>query len=247
MIFFYRAISTSTLGKSNIVKHRIDTGNHEPIARKAYREDKVKRKVVKEEVEKMFKQGVIRESYGPWSFPIIIVGKKDGTKRFCLDFRALNEITVTDAYPMPRIDNLLDSFRCAKYFTSLDLLSGYWQIEMEEKDIPKTAFVCSKGKFECLRMPFGLKNAPATFQRAMNKAFEEFIYEFVKVYIDDILIYSRTFEEHLEHIRKVFEKLREINMKVKLKKCKFGEKEVEYLGYIVGSNELKPDPKKIKK
>jgi hypothetical protein len=129
----------------------------------------------------------------------------------------------------------------------LDLLSGYWQIEMEEEDIPKTAFVCSKGKFECLRMPFGLKNAPATFQRAMNKAFEEFIHEFIEVYIDDILIYSRTWEEHLEHIKKVFEKLREINMKVKLKKCKFGEREVEYLGHIVGSNGLKPDPKKIEK
>jgi len=141
----------------------------------------------------MWDLGMIRKSYGPWAFPIVIVKKKDGSDRFCIDYRSLNDITETDAYPMPRIDDLMNSFRCANYFTSLDLASGYWQIEMEEEDIPKTAFVCSQGKFEFIRMPFGLKNTPATFQRAMNEAFEAYIHDFMEVYIDDIMIYSKTF------------------------------------------------------
>jgi hypothetical protein len=241
------SLSTSELGRTNIEKHKINTKDHPPIAKRAYRENDENRKIIKEEVQKMWDLGMIRKSYGPWAFPVVIVKKKDGTNRFCIDYRSLNDITETDAYPMPRIDDLMDSFRNANYFTSLDLASGYWQIEMEEEDIPKTAFVCSQGKFECTRMPFGLKNAPATFQRAMNEAFDPYLHRFLEIYIDDLMTYSKTFREHLTHLRKVFEKLREINMKVKLKKCRFGDEEVEYLGHIVGRNGLRPDPKKIEK
>jgi hypothetical protein len=140
----------------------------------------------------MLEQKVIKKSYGPWALPVVIVMKKDGSTKFYINYRALNEITETDSYPMPKIDDLMDSFKQAKYFTSLDLASGYWQIEMEEQDKPKTAFVCSQGKYECERMPFRLKNAPATFQRVMNETFEEYIHEFVVVYIDDIMIYPKT-------------------------------------------------------
>src|SRR5215475_3453521 len=134
----------------------------------------------------MEEAGVIRKSYGPWASPVVIVEKKDGSNRFCVDYRKINDITITDAYPLPRIDDLLEKFRVAKWFTSMDLASGYWQVQMEEEDITKTAFTCPYGLYEFVVMPFGLKNAPPTFQRLMNHVLKEYIDECVVVYIDDI-------------------------------------------------------------
>src|SRR5207249_3844252 len=131
--------------------------------------------------------------------------------------------------------------------SSIDLASGYWQIEMDEKDREKTAFTCHLGLFEFNVMPFGLKNAPPTFQRMMNEILKDWLDEFVVVYIDDILIYSKTFDEHLEHLERVFEKLREVKLMIKLKKCKFGEQNIEFLGHIIGRDGIKPDPEKIEK
>src|SRR6266542_3399266 len=157
------------------------------------------------------------------------------------------EITTTDAHTLPRIDKLLEKYRKRKWFTSIDLASEYWQVKIDPKDKLKTAFTCYLGLYEFNVMLFGLKNAPLTFQRLINKVLREYIDEFVIVYIDDLLIYSKTFEEHLEHIRKVFEKLREANLMVKLKKCKFCMPNVEFLGHIIGKDELQPDPSKIEK
>jgi len=241
------ALSKTKLGKTGIVKHRINTERSEPIAGKPYRTDEEKKKIIKEEIQKMEEAGVIRKSDGPWASPVVIVEKKDGSKRFCIDYRKINAITVTDAHPLPRIDDLLEQFRKAKYFTSLDLASGYWQVEMEEEDKKKTAFTCHLGLYEFNVMPFGLKNAPPTFQRLMNHILKDYLYEFAVVYIDDILIYSKDFEEHMEHIRKVFDKLREAELMIKLKKCKFCEGNIEYLGHIVGRDGLKPDSGKIEK
>jgi hypothetical protein len=156
-------------------------------------------------------------------------------------------MTITDAYPLPRIDDLLEKFRVAKWFTTIDLASGYWQIEMKEEDKEKTAFICSQGLYEFNVMPFGLKNAPAIFQRTMNKVFKEYLDKFMNVYIDDIIIYSKNWNEHLQHIKIVLEELRKVNMMLKLKKCEWAKKNVEYLGYIVGTDGLKPDNKKIEK
>ncbi|GET52314.1 retroviral-like aspartic protease 1 [Rhizophagus irregularis DAOM 181602=DAOM 197198] len=159
----------------------------------------------------------------------------------------INQMTITDAYPLPRIDDLLEKFRVAKWFTTIDLASGYWQIEMEEEDKEKTAFICSQGLYEFNVMPFGLKNAPAIFQRTMNKIFKEYLDKFMNVYIDDIIIYSKNWNEHLQHIKIVLEELRKTNMMLKLKKCEWAKKNVEYLGHIVGTDGLKPDNKKIEK
>ena len=195
----------------------------------------------------MLQQGLIRESYSPWNSPVVIVTKKDGSARFCVDYRKINNITITDAHPLPRIDELLEKFRKGRWFTSIDLASGYWQVEMNHDDKDKTAFTCHLGLYEFNVMPFGLKNAPPTFQRLMNKVLKEYLDDFVIVYIDDILIYSKTYEEHLEHLEKVFERLREANLMIKLKKCKFCMPNVEFLGHIVGRDGLQPDPTKIDK
>src|ERR1051325_10896018 len=239
---------TTKLGRTDIVRHRINTGDHEPIKGKPYRvNNEDKRNTIKNEIKKMEKAGVIRKSYSPWSSPVVIVEKKDGSKRFCVDYRKINQITIPDAHPLPRIDDILEQFETAKWFTSIDLASGYWQIAMEEQDIQKTAFTCGYGLYEFEVMPFGLTNVPATFQRLMNHILMEYLDEFVVVYIDDILIYSKTFEEHLEHLEKIFEKLKEANLMIKLKKCKFGEQNIEFLGHIIGRDGIKPDPEKIEK
>jgi len=236
------------LKTTNVVKHGIDLKKGAKlVSQKAYRESEENRKIIKGEIEKMLKDGIIRESKGSYPSPVVIVGKKDGTKRFCVDYRKLNQETKTDAYPLPRMDDLLEKFRTAKWFTAIDLASGYWQIEMEEEDKELTAFICSQGLYEFNIMPFGLKNAPPTFQRAMNKIFREYIDDFMNVYIDDIVIYSKSFEEHLEHIEKVLKRLKEVNMMIKMKKCEWAKRNVEYLGHIVGKDGLKPSPRLIEK
>ena len=195
----------------------------------------------------MEKDKIIEKSTSPWSSPVVIVGKKDGSKRFCVDYRKINAITITDAHPLPRIDELLEQFRTAKWFSSMDLASGYWQIEMKEEDKQKTAFTCCYGLYQFNVMPFGLKNAPPTFQRLMNELFRDYLDEFVVIYIDDILVFSKTFEDHMRHLQIVFKILKEANLMIKLKKCKFCEPNIEFLGHIVGRDGLKPDPSKIEK
>ena len=195
----------------------------------------------------MEKDGIIRKSHSPWSSPVVIVGKKDGSKRFCVDYRKINAITTTDSHPLPRIEELLEQFRTSRWFSTMDLASGYWQIEMKEEDKQKTAFTCCYGLYEFNVMPFGLKNAPPTFQRLMIELFRKQLDEFVVVYIDDILVYSKTFEDHMKHLKIVFEILQKANLMIKLKKCKFCEQNIEFLGHIVGKDGLKPEPGKIDK
>ncbi|CAB5195545.1 unnamed protein product [Rhizophagus irregularis] len=152
-----------------------------------------------------------------------------------------------DSFPLPRMDELLDKYRKAKWFSSIDLAAGFNQVEMKEEDKEKTAFVCSKGLFEYNVMPFSLTNAPATFQRLMDEILEEYINDFVVVYIDDIMIYSENLKDHMEHVEKVLKKLQENNLIIKLKKCRFLERNIEFLGHIVGNDGLRPDDKKIEK
>ena len=241
------ALSKTKVGKTSIVKHQIDVEGNPPIAQKPYKAIGEKAKVIEDEVNKMLKDNVIRESRSPWASPVVIVIKKSGNPRFCIDYRKLNDITKTDAHPLPRIEEQLEKFRCGRWFSSLDLVSGFWQVEMEEEDKEKTAFTCWKGLYEFNVMPFGLKNAPPTFQRLMNKVLDGYINKFVVVYIDDIMIYSKTFEEHIEHLEKVFQRLVEANLMVKFKKCKFCLQNIEFLGHIVGRDGLQVDPKKVEK
>ena len=236
------------LGRVDKVKHEIEVKEEqEPIAQKRYRETEEKEKFIKKEIEQLLKMGKIKKSWSPWSSPVTLAGKKSGNYRFCIDYRKLNSVTKSDAYPLPRIDELLEKFRKGNWFTSLDLAAGYHQVEMAENDKEKTAFICSQGLFEYNVMPFGLKNAPGTFQRLMDEILKEYIGEFVTVYLDDIMIYSRDFEEHLEHVNRVLNKLRENNMVAKLKKCQFGLRNINFLGHIVGKDGLRPDEKKVEK
>lgn len=192
----------------------------------------------------MLEAGVIRRSKSPWSFPVIIVDKKDGSKRFCVDFRKLNQVTKPNSYPLPLIDDILALLGKAKYFTSLDLKSGYWQVLMDENDKEKTAFACHRGLFEFNVMPFGLTSAPAVFQELMAIVLQG-LNHYATAYLDDILIYSETLEDHLVHLQNVFNRLREHGLKLKLKKCSFLRSETHYLGFIINSRGIQPDPQKV--
>jgi hypothetical protein len=170
----------------------------------------------------MLRNNIIRPSTSPFACPILLVAKKEeGQMRFCVDYRPLNNVTVKDRYPIPNIQLIIDSLHGAKYFSTLDLLSGYWQIEIEEKHKYKTAFICEYGLYEFNCMPFGLCNAPSTFQREMNTLFKDVLYEFVLVYLDDIIVFSKTRDEHIRHLRIVFDLLTKENLKLKLSKCDF--------------------------
>lgn len=176
----------------------------------------------------MLEANIIRRSRSPWSFPIVVVKKKDNTNRFCIDFRQLNKIMKTMSYPLPLINDILAQLGKAKYYTSLDLKSGYWQVKMAETDREKTAFCCHRGLFEFNVMPFGLVNTPSIFSQLIAIALQG-LEKFTVAYLDDILIYSETLEDHLSHIKQVFEKLRQHDLKLKLKKCSFLKEETKYL------------------
>lgn len=200
---------------------------------------------VKRQLTDLIDMGFIQPSKSPYGAPILFVPKKNGKLRMCIDYRALNKITVKNRYPLPRIDELMDQLHGATMFSKLDLQSGYWQIRIAEQDVPKTAFRTRYGHFEWKVMPFGLTNAPATFQHLMNKILQPYLDKFVVVYLDDILIFSKTPEEHLEHVATVLEILKENQLYVGLDKCAFGLSEIDFLGHIVSAEGIKPDPKKV--
>ena len=202
-----------------------------PVYRRAYCLSVEERKSVQEYVERLVQQGWIVPSTSPWSTPVILTSKPDGTMRVCVDYRALNDLTVKNRYPLPRIDDLLDSLAGASVFSALDLASGYWQIRLSEEDAAKTGFSTPFGHYEWKVLPMGLSNAPATFQAEMNRIFKnKGLGQYVAVYLDDILVYSRTLQEHLEHLRLVLQVLREHQYKCKPTKCQFGRTELKTLG-----------------
>src|SRR6266540_2233911 len=177
---------------------------------------------MKEEIERMLKDGIIKKSKSPWASPVVLVSKKDRRIRFCVYYKKTNAIIIVDAHSLPIVNDTVDKIGEKKYYTSIDLASGYWQVEMDENSQDITAFITLWGLYQFNVMLFGLTNAPATFQRLMNYVLHDYLNDFVVVYLDDILICSDTFEEHLAHLRKVFIKLRKANLVIKLKKCKFG-------------------------
>ena len=238
------ALDDSELGCTNVTSHRIDTGDHQPIKQMPYRTPIIYRDKITQMVNEMEKRGIVRPSSSPWASPVVLVPKKDGSLRFCVDFRRLNSITQKDVYPLPRVDDILDTLGNARFFTTLDLASGYWQVPLDDDTIPKTAFTTHKGLYEFVRMPFGLCNAPATFQRAMQSVLAGLEWRDCFVYIDDILIASATFEEHLQHLEQVFNRLRTANLRLKPKKCRFLCKEVKYLGHVISVHGVLPDPEK---
>ncbi|CAB4027585.1 Hypothetical predicted protein [Paramuricea clavata] len=200
---------------------------------------------VKEHIQKLLDSSVIRESHSPYASPIVLVRKKNGSLRLCVDYRKLNLRTQKDSFPLPRIDESLDALNGAQWFTTLDLTSSFNQVAVEEKDKPKTAFTTPFGLFEYNRMPFGLCGAPATFQRLMQSCLHDQIYQLLLVYLDDVIVFSKTFDEHLERLDKVLTRLAQQGLKIKREKCSFLRKEVSYLGYVVSSDGVSTDPDKI--
>jgi hypothetical protein len=201
---------------------------------------------VRKITDDLAKNDIIRESNSPFGSPVVLVQKNDGTDRLCVDYRALNKITVKDRYPLPRIDDQLDRLGKGKFFTSLDMTSGFHQIPIAPNSIPKTAFVTPDGQFEYTRMPFGLANAPAVFQRAINVALGNLKYDVALVYLDDILIPSVSVEEGYEKLRLVLIALRKAGFSVNISKCHFLMKTITYLGREISADGIRPDQRKVK-
>lgn len=220
----------------------------QPINQRPYRTPQALVPELEKQIQELLDKGWIRPSASPWGSPVLFVPKKDGSWRMCIDYRALNKVTVKNGWPLPRIEDLFDKLSKATVFSSIDLAQGYHQFPIAEEDIPKTAFKSPMGLYEYTVLPFGLTNAPATFSRKMQELFRPFIFgadAFVAVYLDDILIFSNTAEEHLEHLQKVLQVLRDANLYAKLKKCHFNDVQIEYLGHIVGQGMVQTDPKKV--
>ena len=223
---------------------RLEPGAIPPF-RRPYRLSLQEREEVEKQVRELLAKGLIEPCASPYGAPVLFVQKKDGTLRMCIDYRGLNKVTVRDRYPLPRIDELLDSLHGATVFSSLDLQSGYHQLRIRDEDKEKTAFVTHMGQFQYLVLPFGLTNAPATFQRVMNRVFAPYIGKFILVYIDDILVFSRTVAEHAKHLRIALQVLREHQLTCKLAKCELNRPQLKFLGHIVGRHGVSVDNEKI--
>ncbi|KAA0040547.1 pol protein [Cucumis melo var. makuwa] len=216
-----------------------------PISRAPYRMAPAELKELKVQLQELLDKGFIRPSVSPWGAPVLFVKKKDGSMRLCIDYRELNKVTVKNRYPLPRIDDLFDQLQGATVFSKIDLRSGYHQLRIRDGDIPKTAFRSRYGHYEFVVMSFGLTNAPAVFMDLMNRVFKDFLDSFVIVFIDDILIYSKTEAEHEEHLHQVLETLRANNLYAKFSKCEFWLRKVTFLGHVVSSEGVSVDPAKI--
>ena len=226
------ALDSRELGTASIVTHVIDTGNHAPIRQPVRRTPFALRAKVDELVADMLDQGVVQPSSSPWASPIVLVQKKDGSTRFCVDYRKLNQISKLDEFPLPRIDDTLDLLAGTRYFTTLDLASGFWQVSMDKASQEKTAFTTHAGLYEFQKMPFGLANAPATFQRLMEVVLHGLAREVCFVYLDDIVVVGATWEEHLANLTRVLDRIRRAGLKLKPKKCEFAQAEVLYLDML---------------
>ena len=241
------AQSSDDFGRTGRMQHRIDTGDSPPIRQQTRRMPTFRRDEARKLVKEMLDKDVIQPSGSPWASPVVLVKKKDGSTRFCVDYRRVNAVTRKDAYPLPRVDETLDTLAGSKWFSTLDLISGYWQVEVSPEDREKTAFTTPSGLFEFKVMPFGLCNAPATFQRLMDMVLAGMQWKSCLVYLDDVIIVGKTFQDHLQNLREVFQRLREAGLKLKPTKCDFCALQVEFLGHIVSAEGVQTDPSKTEK
>lgn len=233
------------LGCTNLISHEIPLVDDTPIRQRYRRIPTSEYEVVKEHINQLLGAQVIRESCSPFASPIVLVKKKDGSLRLCVDYRQLNSRTRKDAFPLPRIEESLDALTGARWFSTLDLASGYNQVPVAEADRSKTAFCTPFGLFEWNRIPFGLCNAPSTFQRLMQRIFGDQQCQSLLLYLDDIVVFSSTFPQHLERLEVVLQRLQQEGLKAKLSKCLFFQQEVSYLGHVISANGVSTDPGKV--
>jgi len=234
------------LGKTDLVEHEIKLSDNTSFKEPYRRIPPAMFEEVRQHLKEMIEADAIRPSQSPYSSNVVLVRKKDGSLRFCIDFRKLNARTIRDAYTLPRVDDTLDRLIGSKYFSKLDLRSGYWQVTVKEEDKPKTAFtVAGLGFYECNRMAFGLTNAPATFQRLMERCMGELNLRDCLIFLDDVLIFASTFEEHLARLEAVFNRIKQHGLKLKPSKCEFFKTSVKYLGHVVSENGIETDPEKL--
>lgn len=231
-------------GKTNLVEHVICLKEGQPIRQRPYRVPQQLVEKLQQEVEEMLRLRVIEPSYSEWCSPVVIIFKKDGSLRICIDFRKLNSISEFDAYPMPRIDDLLEKIGAAKYIGTLDLCKGYWQVLLERSSRTYTAFRTPAGLFQVTVMPFGLHGAAATFQRLMDRVLQG-CENYSAAYLDDVVIVSNTWEEHVQHLSLVLEKIQQAGLALNPGKCEWARQETKYLGYRLGRGEIRPQVDKV--
>ena len=235
------------IGHTTMAEHHIDTGTARPVKQRPRRVPLAKRAAAEKELKNMLDKDLIEPSHSPWASPIVLVTKKDGTMRFCVDYRKLNDLTHKDAYPLPRIDGTLDKLSGNKWFTTLDLASGYWQVPLAQNSREQSAFCTEDGLYQFKVLPFGLCNAPSTFTRLMDKVLRKLVGKSCLVYLDDVVTFGKTFEEALGNLRIVFGRFREAGLTLKPSKCTLFQKEVSFLGHFVSADGVRCDPAKIEK
>ena len=240
----FQDVMNSASGRTTMVEHNVRPTDSKPIRLAPYRLPHAYRELVRKEIDEMLAAGIIEPSRSEWSAPIILVNKKDSTLCMCVDYRRLNAASLSDAYPMPRIEDLIDGLGKAKFITTLDLSRGYWQVPMADGARHLTAFTTPFGLYQFRVMPFGLKGAPATFQRLMDTVLQG-LQGFSAAYIDDLAIHSDSWDDHLRHVRAVLQRLREAGLTAKPKKCQFGMDQCVYLGYVVGNGVIQPERSKL--
>ena len=235
------------IGLTQLVQHEIPTlPGTGPIKQPPHRLGPEKELEVQRQVDSLLKRGLIEPAGGAWSSPVVLVRKKDGSWRFCVDYRRVNAVTQYDAYPLPRIDESLDALAGSKYFSTLDLVSGYWQVPLTEDAKEKSAFVTRNGLWRWKVLPFGLTSAPATFQRLMEKVLHGLHWKTLLLYLDDIIVIAPDFQTHIERLGEVFHRLKEAGLKLKPSKCELFKQEVRYLGHVVSAHGVSTDPEKVK-
>ena len=241
----YPKLFNDNPGKTDAIVHHIELQpGTRPIKMSPYRVNPEKAELIRKELDLMKSMGVIEDSTSPWGSPVVLIPKPDGSIRFCVDYRKLNDKTLPDAHPLPRIDDLIDKVGKAKFMTKIDLSRGYWQVPLDDQSVPVSAFVTPFGHFQWRYMPFGLRNAPATFQRLIWKVLSG-LEEFTGAYLDDIIIFSSSWSEHLKHLRLVFGRLQSAGLTLKKSKCVFATAVVDYLGHTVGLGQVQPREAKV--
>jgi hypothetical protein len=239
-------ISTnSEIVGTNTITHHIDTGDTPPISNRPYRLSYKENEILKNEIDAMLTSNIIEPSDSPWTSPVVLVKKKDGTIRFCVDYRKLNKVTKISKWPLPNIEDCLRQLSGSQYYSQLDLFSGYWQIKMEPNSKEKTTFICHFGTYQFKVMPFGLVNAPSTFSRMMHQNFKDLLTQYLVLYLDDLTVFSKNFSDHLPQLKNVFERLRKTGLKLKLKKCHFAQHQILFLGHNINKDGIGMNPSKI--